>query len=107
MHRSDDIPMEEWFRLGTWMGPETAAILFVCRARDYDRVSEDDLDVAQRLASYSTGCSVPAWELVFVTRAGNFGASELLGLPGLPEFQPCTFEPRKNDLPGRRRPVSL
>lgn len=92
MPRHGDIPAEEWFDLGTWMGPETAGILFVGRTRDHDRVTEDDLGVARRLGSYSKDHSVPAWEQVLVTRRGNFKASELLGLPGLPLFEPCGYE---------------
>jgi hypothetical protein len=90
--RDCDIPVDEWFGLGRWMGPETAGILFIGRTRDHDRVGEDDLDVARVLASYAASHPVPAWELVFVTSRGNFKASELLGLPGLPRFEPCTYE---------------
>lgn len=90
--RHGDIPVDEWFSLGTWMGPETAGILFVGRTQDYDRVGEDDLDIAKGLTSYAMRHSVPAWELVFVTSRGNFKASELLGLPGFPRFESCSYE---------------
>lgn len=90
--RYGDIPVDEWFSLGTWMGPETAGILFVGSTRDHDRVSEDDLDIAKGLTSYAMRHSVPAWELVLVTSRGNFKASELLDLPGFPRFEPCSYE---------------
>ncbi len=93
MVRGDELPLDDWFRLGGWMGADTAAVLFTCRAKSLENLSEDDLDVGRKIAAYAeTNAELP-WELVYVTRQGNFRASDLLGLPGPPQFEPCTYIP--------------
>jgi hypothetical protein len=94
MPREDDLPLEEWFGLGGWASCNAAAILFVCRASNFESVQEADLEVARRMASYAETETVAPWDLVFVTERGNFKASDLLGLPGHPEWIPCTPELR-------------
>jgi hypothetical protein len=89
--RGAELPAEEWFELGEWMGDDTAAVLFICRSHDFRIVGDDDLEMARGLAEYARSNPVLPWDLVFVTERGNFSASDLLGLPGLPEFEPCTF----------------
>lgn len=90
MTRGDDLPLGEWFELARWMGQDTAAVLFTCRSNDFESVDEMDLNVARRMAVYATENDEISWELVYVTRNGNFRASDLLGLPGHPQFEACT-----------------
>jgi len=89
MRRGDELPLPEWFKLGKWMGDDTAAALFTCRSLDLESVGEADLDVGRRMALYARDNEEPPWELVYVTKKGNFRASDLLGLPGHPRFEPC------------------
>lgn len=91
MVRGSDLPLEEWFRLGHTMHDETAAILFVCRTEDLRRVSEVDLDVARAIDAYARTHDEIPWDMVFVTLNGAFSASDLLRLPGLPRFEPCSY----------------
>jgi hypothetical protein len=91
MARGEDIPLEEWFYLGHYLGVTTAAILFVCRSVDPRGVSEVDLDVARRLSAYAAENHELPWDLVYVTRNGTFKASDLLRLPGIPPPEPCRF----------------
>ena len=91
MMRGERLPLEEWFERASWMGDETAAALFICRSQDFELISEPDLDVARKIARYANENHVIPWDIVFVTEGGNFRASDLLGLPGHPEFEPCSF----------------
>jgi hypothetical protein len=99
MERGEDLPLDEWFRLGRYMGSETEAILFMCRSVDLEHVGEADLNVARSIAAYADENAEAAWDLVYVTRSGNFKASDLLGLPGHPEFDPCNYRLGDKDLP--------
>jgi hypothetical protein len=101
MVRGDDLPLDEWFQLGRCMWEETAAILFTCPSRDREKVGEIDLDVARKMDAYAKANDMPPWDLVYVTEHGNFRASDLVGLPGHPEFGPCTFDPQKERPPRR------
>lgn len=92
MVRSGELPLDEWFELARSFDDETAAVLFTCRSSDPENVGKADLEVAGAIAAFAKGKSLPPWELVFVTRRGNFKASDLLGLPGHPEFQACTWD---------------
>lgn len=92
IQRGDQLPLDEWFRWANWMGDETAAALFICRSQDFKRIGELDLDVAREMTEYTKENCVIPWEMVFVTKNGNFRASDLLGLPGHPEFDVCNFD---------------
>ncbi len=91
MLRGDALPVEEWFRLGNWLGGDTTAILFVCRTEDLERVGEADLKVARAIDAFARAHDELPWDMVFVTPNGTFWASDLLRLPGLPDFAPCEF----------------
>lgn len=92
IQRGHQLPLDEWFRWANWMGDETAAALFMCRSQDFERIGEIDLDVARQMTQYAKENCVIPWEMVFVTENGNFRASDLLGLPGHPQFDLCTFD---------------
>lgn len=93
MARGPDLPLKEWFSLVRYPDADIAAILFVCLTQDRANVAEVDLDVAQRMSEYAESNGELPWELVFVTESGKFRASDLLGLPGFPPFEPCTYDP--------------
>ncbi|MGH2806553.1 MAG: hypothetical protein ACRDKT_04680 [Actinomycetota bacterium] len=91
LDRTAELPLEEWFDLAHWMGPETAAILFMVPSKDRRKVSEADLDIARAVADYAESHHQLPWELVFMTEAGNFKTSELLQIPGHPPFEACAY----------------
>lgn len=101
MVRGPELPAEEWFGPCQRMGDGLGALLFTCRSQDFEGVTEADLDVGRRLDAYARDNGEPPWDLVYVTRSGNFRASDLLRLPGHPEFEPCNYDPR--DELARRR----
>ena len=88
LDRTSTLPVEEWCDLGRGRG-ESAAILFVCRSADYEHVDENDLDIARAISDHLDSPPTLGWDLVFLTGNGNFRASEMLGLAGLPDFGPC------------------
>lgn len=99
MRRGDELPLAEWFKLGKWMGNDTAAVLFTCRSLDLDSVGEADLDLGRRMALDARDNEKLPWELVYVTNKGHFRASDLLGLPGHPRFEPCPYSCRGRSVP--------
>lgn len=95
MIRKEPFAFEEWFKLGLWMGEETAAVLFICQSHDGVDVDDQDLGVARSFYRYADSISYVPWDLIFLTATDLHSAAQMLGWPGLPSFAPCTHERRQ------------
>ena len=71
---------------------ESAAVLFICRSKDFSKFGEDNLKVARAMDSYAKSHDVLPWDIAYVTEGETIMASELLPLEGLPEFEDCVYK---------------